>query len=257
MSPVLQALEPDAVVAALEANLYALYRFIGGKGGRPLGDDGDVSWVNASPSWPRFLFDPRFDGSDAGRRLREIGERIEKGELPNVLQVGPRCQPENLRFVLRDAGFQRLQVDRPGMALELTGAPLNEESPGELSVLPVRKGTEVRAWATLDSGTDVDLYLRLVSDGQLKLYLGTLDDVPVARSMVFYASGVAGLYLVSVLEPYRNRGFGTAMTVQPLLDARADGYKVSVLFATDLGRGVYTRIGFEKLMELEYYGWGG
>ena len=257
MSSFLQTLEADAVVAALEANLYDLYRFMGESGERVLVDEGDFSWVNASPSWPRFLFDPRFPSSGISGRLREIASRIEKHEIPNVLQVGPSSRPADLSSHLVEAGFEKLPVHRPGMALDLTRWEFREEAPDELSVIHAHENADVKTWATLDSGTDPDLYLKLVSDERIKLYIGTLDGVPVARSMVFFSSGVVGLYLVSVLEPFRNRGIGTAMTVEPLLDAREDGYHVSVLMATELGERIYSKIGFEKFMELEYYGCGG
>ena len=85
------------------------------------------------------------------------------------------------------------------------------------------------------------------------LYLGVIDDEPVARSLVFYSSGVAGLYLIEVLEPYRRRGIGTAMTAAPILEAQKAGYELAVLMASEMGEYIYSRMGFLKYLQLKYY----
>jgi len=45
---------------------------------------------------------------------------------------------------------------------------------------------------------------------------------------------MAGLNNISTLEAYRRRGFGTAMTLQPFLDARAQRYRTAILQAAPM-----------------------
>ena len=55
---------------------------------------------------------------------------------------------------------------------------------------------------------------------------------------------MAGLYAVVTLPWARRRGIGTALTVAPLVEARAAGYRTATLQASVGGQGVYARIGF-------------
>lgn len=250
-----RSFDAGPVVAALETNLYDLYRFIGRKGQRLLVDEGDISWVNADPSWPRFLFDPRFLRQGLGQRLSEIANRIGEHGIPNVMQVGTNSQPAELRSCLTEAGFKDLHVYRPGMALDLTTWQTTSPTPDALTIIRAQEAADVTAWASLASGTDPELYLRLVADDRIALYLGLVDGVPAARSLMYLSSGVAGLYLVGVLEHFRRRGIGRAITEKPLADARERGCYLSVLMATQLGEILYSKIGFTEYMKLEYYGW--
>jgi GNAT superfamily N-acetyltransferase len=49
---------------------------------------------------------------------------------------------------------------------------------------------------------------------------------------------------VGTIPSARGLGIGAAITLKPLLDARAQGYRYGVLFATEMGQPVYERIGF-------------
>jgi|CXWL01.1.fsa_nt_gi ribosomal protein S18 acetylase RimI-like enzyme len=77
-----------------------------------------------------------------------------------------------------------------------------------------------------------------------KMYVGYLDDEAVATNMLFNGGGVASVYAVAAIPAVRGKGIGGAITLKPLIEARNDGYKYAVLFATEMGIGAYKRIGF-------------
>jgi hypothetical protein len=60
------------------------------------------------------------------------------------------------------------------------------------------------------------------------------------------AAGVAGIYAVATIERARRRGMGTAVTLPPLLDARARGYVAGVLRFSEMGYGIYAGMGFTQ-----------
>ena len=63
-----------------------------------------------------------------------------------------------------------------------------------------------------------------------------------------------GLYNISTLANYRRLGFGTALTLRPLLDARVQGYRTAILQAQGTaGVSVYARLGFEVFGEITEY----
>jgi predicted acetyltransferase len=83
--------------------------------------------------------------------------------------------------------------------------------------------------------------------------VGYLDDVPVAASELTVGGGVVGLYTVCTLAAYRRRGFGTVLTLHPLLEARAQGHNTAILQASTEGEPVYTRLGFIPFGQITEY----
>ena len=78
-----------------------------------------------------------------------------------------------------------------------------------------------------------------------RMFVGYLNNEPVATNMLFNGGGVASVYAVATVPAARGLGIGAAITLQPLLEARdQDGYKYAVLFSTEMGVPVYQRIGF-------------
>jgi hypothetical protein len=77
------------------------------------------------------------------------------------------------------------------------------------------------------------------------LYLGYVGDEPVATAELTVGGGIVGLYNITTAAKHRKKGIGTAMTVQPLLDARGSGFPAAVLQASEEGFPIYSRLGFE------------
>jgi hypothetical protein len=52
---------------------------------------------------------------------------------------------------------------------------------------------------------------------------------------------------VGTLPAARRQGIGKAITLQPLLDARARGYRYAILFSSQMGYRVYQQLGFRDV----------
>jgi len=77
----------------------------------------------------------------------------------------------------------------------------------------------------------------------------------VATSTLFLGAGVAGIYNVATVSEARGQGIGANLTVLPLQQARAMGYRAGVLQSSAMGFGVYRRLGFQQLCAMDHFYW--
>ena len=76
-------------------------------------------------------------------------------------------------------------------------------------------------------------------------YVAYLDGKPVSTAAVLFGTEVAGIYTVATVPEARGKGFGAAVTLAPLLDARKMGYRVGTLQASKMKFPVYKKMGFK------------
>lgn len=165
--------------------------------------------------------------------------------------VSPGDQPLSLGERLAAQG---LAAERQkAMAVDLHELARGVPPPPELEIRRVGRADELRVFAQILSenwsppdGDVLRFYERaaavlLTDDCPLRLYLGLVDGAPVATAELAEGGGVAGLYNVCTRESYRRRGYGAALTLHPLLEARDRGMRVAVL-QTDID--LYERFGF-------------
>lgn len=159
-------------------------------------------------------------------------------------------------------GF-RSSKDTPGMAADLNR--LNESAPrvDGLEIRAVEDEASMSIWAEIFtngyglpadwSGMIFDSWFKLGLDFPIRNYLGYLNGEPVSTSTIFYGGGAAGIYDVATLPKARGKGIGAALTLHPLLEARAKGYRIGVLQSSEMGFKVYQALGFRHLCQIEYF----
>jgi len=76
------------------------------------------------------------------------------------------------------------------------------------------------------------------------LFVGYVDEEPAATAALVGTPGVAGIYWVATLAPYRGRGYGAALSWQAVAAGRELEYPLASLQASQMGRPVYARMGF-------------
>jgi GNAT superfamily N-acetyltransferase len=92
----------------------------------------------------------------------------------------------------------------------------------------------------------IDFLLGLGLEGPYRSYVAYWEGKPVSTAAVFFGQEVAGIYTVATIPEARGKGFGAAVTLAPLLEARNLGYRVGILQASEMGFPVYKRLGFEQ-----------
>jgi ribosomal protein S18 acetylase RimI-like enzyme len=186
------------------------------------------------------------------------------GERPFSWWVGPGDAPADLGRRLSDAGLEASETEL-AMAAPLAGLRDAGPLPGDFEIRRVASPGELSDFARIQAANwtppDADVVrfyeraalLLLAPGSPIRLYVGFAGGEAVAASELTVGGGVAGLYGISTLEAHRRRGFGTAMTLRPLLDARDEGLETAILQASDAGAGVYRRIGFEEFGGITEY----
>jgi GNAT superfamily N-acetyltransferase len=92
---------------------------------------------------------------------------------------------------------------------------------------------------------------QLLALPQVRLYAGLIEGVVIATSMLVATGTVAGIYWVTTTEAYRGRGYGEALTWAAAACGRELGCDVASLQASKLGRPLYSRMGFEHVLDYE------
>lgn len=100
----------------------------------------------------------------------------------------------------------------------------------------MRLGSFAQAARSIDGYPDMKLYLVDNDEGQVASLVFA---VTVENSSVLLAMGTR--------EGSRRKGFGRAILTNALLDAQQEGLKQSILFASDLGKLLYSSLGFEVI----------
>ena len=265
---VLHDLSAPALVTAIEANLFDLFHRLGRWPRAEWHEDPELWW--AITDIPSAMFNcalrPRFTPDGLEAALEAVIARYQSGNVPAQWWTGPTTTPPDLGARLVAHGFRQTD-DGPGMAVDLRA--LNEDTPlpPGFTIEKVNDAAALRTWfrpfvAGFEVGEDstepfIDWYEWAIFRARLPLqaYLGRLNGEPVACSSVYYGAGVAGIYDVATVPETRRQGIGALITLAPLRDARALGYRAAILHASQMGRGVYTRLGFRQYCTIGQYMW--
>jgi len=178
--------------------------------------------------------------------------------------LSPGDQPENLSKLLLQAGLQE-DYSELAMAADLSQLPSGDLAPNGLQIRRVRTAAELADFARIISvmwtppDPEVVNFYKLATpailrdDSPMWFYVGYVDGTPVVTGEATVADSVVGLYNICTLPDYRQRGYGSAMTLKPLLDAREADHHMAILQATEAGARVYKRLGFETFGAITEY----
>jgi predicted GNAT family acetyltransferase len=88
----------------------------------------------------------------------------------------------------------------------------------------------------------------------LHFYTGYYQGTPAASSMAIDHGKSVGLHWVGTLPEYRHKGLGYAVSLQPLREAKKKGFAQALLFASEMGKPVYEKIGFKEYALYKVFG---
>lgn len=214
----------------------------------------DINWVwNEKPL-----------AKDNAKSITDIKEIYQKLNLRFWWWVYPTGQSPKTISLLYDAGL-RLIEKVPCMAADLDIETMDEKIPENITISEVVDKNALQIWADISfrgfemSPRTRDQYSSFVSSFDLKsqspqrLFLAYLDGQAVATSLLFIHNNTAGIYYVSTLQNYRNKGLGFNITLAAMQAAKESGFRNVILQASPFGFKVYRQMGFKKYFQAEIY----
>lgn len=151
---------------------------------------------------------------------------------------------------LRDDGFSL--VGHPPFMLRPIGGEAPPDPPG-LRIVEARDPAALRDFANaLEAGypapdATVLAHPELATLDDLHLWVGYLDERPVATAAAHRAPACTHVEYVSTLADVRGHGVGAALTWRAAL---VDPTLPSVLLASDAGQAVYERMGYLRIVRM-------
>ena len=229
-------------------------------------DDGRLLLTDAGLPTDTFnvICRARLSPAAAPARIAATLAYYQQVKRPFSWWVGPADQPANLGSLLLATGLVPAETEM-AMAVDLAALHLFDLAPGGLVIRRVHTTAELADFALVNAANwsppdpCAIEYFHLTAGSLLAqespqwFYVGYLAGQPVAASELTIGGGVVGMYNVCTLEAYRRRGFGLALTLRPLLDAREAGHGIGVLQAAAQGVGIYERIGFRAFGGITEY----
>ncbi len=255
MNAVLEDMAPEALAAAIENNAVACCKHWARWPKLRLYEEPNMVLTLSNIRFPYFnnVFAAQFRSNECAAAIDGVLTKAKALNLPMFWWTGPSTEPHDLGSQLEDKGFSHL-YEAAGMAVDLSSLRAGRGAPPELSIRQVRTPVALRSWAKITTTVFefpgfatapwFDMHATVGFDGAYRHYLGLLRDVPVAAASMFFGEGVAGISNVATLAHERRRGIGSAITLEALLDARREDYRIGVLFASEAGKGIYENLGF-------------
>ena len=268
MAIILKDLSADALVAAIENNLHATWNLVGGTPHANIENDNAVMRLRSGVPSPlcNGVFRARFEAESADAEIDAALSPFRSRKMPMIWWTGPSSRPSDLGQRLENRGLVHAG-ESPGMAADLELIDDKPPVPPELHIRSVATVRVLKDWlAAFEAGFEMsraaarfffDVFGSIGPEYRLpaRHYVAYLGEEPVACSSMFLLAGVAGIYNVATVPDARGLGIGAAVATAPLIRARAEGYRVAILHATEAGLGVYRRLGFREYCTIGQYVW--
>jgi ribosomal protein S18 acetylase RimI-like enzyme len=265
----LEDLSELALVRAIETNLFELFTACHGLPQAEVHDDPDMLWTITNVQFPLFnsVFRARLEPQNVDAVIEATLRRYKARNVPMLWWTGPTTRPRNLGAYLEAHGLVNEEGDSPGMAVDLRLLNESLDRPHGLEVELVNDAESLRKWSEVVTAAapmpefvakpmfDFCASLGFGKASPIRNYYGRLNGEIIATSSLFLGAGVAGIYNVATLPKARRQGIGSAMSLEPLREARALGYRIGVLISSQLGMGVYGRLGSEEYCKIGQYSW--
>ena len=260
--------DSEAVTAAITANAVEGCKAWTRWPRLSLHEEASITWTMSDIPFPLFnsILVAELRPEDVTSRIDEAIARSRKADVPIAWWIAPGSSPDNLGDILEERGFVH-GGQTTGMAVSLDQIIEGTAPPAGFTVQEVRNDDELEVWGrvmtpiygfpieTREPWIEMYATVGYGTDSGWRHFIGWFGGRPVAASSVFLGAGVAGVCNVATVPTIRRRGIGTALTLAPLREAQKLGYRIGTLFSSEMGIGIYLKLGFREYCKGNVYLW--
>lgn len=149
--------------------------------------------------------------------------------------------------ILTNLGYEKCKPMNGMVLLDLPKLPTTEPLFDIRTVTSVEQFADFRSVIEDSYGFEEAITVSAMEDPDLTLFVAYVDNMPTAASMSYITQKVAGVYWVGTAKNFRGRGLGAAITWRAIYNGIEKGCTVASLQASDLGKPVYERMGFQLM----------
>jgi predicted GNAT family acetyltransferase len=265
MLSLLQGADLDKV-NQIQENFITYFRIFAGIPGVRYGE-GPATWIVTDSGAPGTqVLKSNFPSETVDQQIDAV--IAEMGQYTDEIDwlVFPGCRPAHLgaRLAARGRaggpdGLWQLVGEIPGLAgnwmlADLTTLPPAPTVSKRFRIVRVNDEPMLEAWRQISAdgfgGGDYHNFYQAYAQHGFAAhalahhYIGYLDEQPVTSGTLLLAGGSASIYNVSTPIKLRGQGFGSAITYAMLEEMCRRGYRWSWIWASELGRSVYAKLGF-------------
>jgi GNAT superfamily N-acetyltransferase len=254
----IESIEDERLITAIEESWWEQLQYLSSTPWGKLYEDQQIKIAYTKP----------FDGvvtanlkeNNVNSKISEITEWFSQYTKKFYWWLTPSMKPSTLSKHLIANGFQEM----PPVSAMAKNLNTLDKTPS-IEKLVIKKVTDPKIlpiWSEvflvghglgymLDDGSKM---FNAIGVGKNALkYLGYYNDEPVSSSQIYFGDEVARLNYVSTMPGARGKGIGSAISLVALNEAKERGYKVAVLYATDMGYPIYKRFGFQDICKIKMY----
>lgn len=229
-------------------NLYRFYTRVAELNGFERGTIAGSDYVwNRKGSWPGYVL-----GVAGADSIPDLVRAIENKLAPSFCLVENSMKRE--LQMLEESGIRRIR-EWKGMYLDsrhyTAGLATKENSHIQFMI---NDRSEPDHWLSLVnkelmSGTQIERSVvdNLIESDAFQFVVAYADGQPASCGLSFREGGICGLFMIATKAALRGKGFGSLVTARLIEHAISEGDRGIVLQATDMGAGLYSRLGFSDI----------
>jgi len=213
-----------------------------------------LNTIGRSTLHPRFALD-RIEA--AAKRFRAKSSRF-------TWILGPLSGHGAMEPALKDLGLTCPEEEWiMAMPLDTSNVPGNLPSGFDIkrvaTTAAVEHFAEVLSNSTTPPDEDIKTFFAdtkeavIAPASPLRLYVGYVNNEPVAVLEAFNAHGIINFYAMATLTSTRGKGYAGALLISALKEAKKAGLRLAGLQTPESGRALYERIGFKPVGRIAAY----
>lgn len=228
------------LIKANTNNLTALWKAGGQLAGQYIEEPGYQLSISESGEWPNKLW---FTKPMDMQTIMDIQIKWNLDKL-SVPVWGDDIERKEL--MLKASGFKE-KLTQVAMSMNLANAPDHVE---RLIIQKVTSKPMAKAWSQLFQdafGYEISIDTVYKTMNSIEYFIGKHDRVPVGTAVLFKdQQGIAGIHSMGVIPSQRRNGYAEELLIHMLNIARMKGATYATLQASDMGKGLYLKTGFQE-----------